>query len=223
MEQLEKIEQERTQNAATVAELKKECDAQSDEVSGLFRQKADKAVRELAQIQKNNLYKELDHCKKIGFLLAHNWRVVAMKKCLDAFASIIKKYNGKAYGPKTAEKMKDEFKALSGGCGFWMEECGVEFYKINPCYSKIDKAYPAYNKAENKKPQLLYNNKINGDLTASDFYFYQSEYVDDIPAKLASIESKADELRKARKAYEDAQAAYRAEWVNGFDDVNRIW
>ena len=222
MELLEQIERERTQNAATVAELTKKCDAQSDKVTELFRQKADKAERELAELQKNNLYKELAHYKKIGFLLAHNWRVVAMNKCVEAFITIIKKYNGKAYGPKTAEKMKAEFKELSGGFGFRIDEFDVEFYKINPNYSKVDKAYPIYNATVHKKPQLLYNNKINGELVKSDFSFYKSDFVDDIENKIALIASKADELRKAREAFEAARSAYSHEWINGFDDVNRI-
>lgn len=222
MELLEQIERERTQNAATVAELTKKCDAQSDKVAELFRQKADKAERELAKLQENNLYKELDHYKKIGFLLAHNWRVVAMNKCLDAFITIIKKYNGKAYGPKTAGKMSAEFKTLSGGFGFWMNAEKAEFYQNAPWYSKIDAVYPAHIVTERRTPQLLYNNKINGDLTASDFYFYKPEFINDIPTKLATIASKADELRKARQAYEAARSTYSREWVNGFDDVNSI-
>lgn len=146
--------------------------------------------------RKNNLW-------LIKLIYQHNARLVFFSENLPLVLDILKKYEGKPYGKKTAEKISDEVLAATGckftiHTGYFMSENYYELYKEKDGYYKYNRLNftAGYNEHFDLKP-LLIDNKIA--IYEPEQYILRDEkgrYIED-------PEQQAEELKKAYKQVED--------------------
>lgn len=214
MKTLNEIREERQANAAKVAEL---------------NEKIDKAVnswrtKDPAPEDFETLGAELETAKKIGLILKHNYNHRLAADVLPALVEVLKKYNGKKYGEKTQEKMRDEFEAMTG-CGLYLERA---IFSQECNHAKIYEMRDGYKRGEEIEFCTAINNYIINDdniiqaQPADAFKLYDySEYIENPAERVAELAEKKKELDELRNAFNKAVDAYNALTVNGIDHEKR--
>ena len=144
----------------------------------------------------------------------HNYRIALFEEIAPAIVETLTKYNGKAYGPKTREKIRNEI-SVKTGCHFYIQERSYcsEIHISNDVlfYSNaLDIETWTDDDAGNRKRwELLPGNKINAP-ALENLKIYNSEYIDDpagrareLKAAYENILEKKDELEKSCNAYNE--------------------
>lgn len=214
MKTLNEIREERQANAAKVAEL---------------NEKIDKAVnswrtKDPAPEDFETLGAELATAKKIGLILRNNYNHRLAADVLPALVEVLKKYNGKKCGEKTREKMREEFKAMTG-CGLYLARVTFS-QKCN--HAKIYEMRDGYKRGEEIEFFTAINNYIINDdniiqaQPADAFKLYDyHEYIENPAERVAELAEKKKELDEMRNAFNKAVDAYNALTVNGIDHEKR--
>lgn len=214
MKTLNEIKEERQANAARVAEL---------------NEKTERAVnswrtKEPAPEDFATLGAELATAKKIGLILKNNYNHRLAADVLPALVEVLKKYNGKKYGEKTQEKMREEFKAMTG-CGLYLERF-IFSQKCN--HAKIYEMRDGYKRGEEIEFCTAVNTYIINDdniiqaqpADAFKLYDYR-EYIENPAERVAELAEKKKALDELRNAFNKAVDAYNALTVNGIDHEKR--
>lgn len=214
MKTLNEIREERQANAARVAEL---------------NEKIDRAVnswrtKEPFPEDFATLGAELATAKKIGLILKNNYNHRLAADVLPALVEVLKKYNGKKYGEKTQEKMREEFKAMTG-CGFYLERFSFSQKCNNAHIYEMRDGYKLGEEIElctAANTYIINDDNIIQAQPADAFKLYDyRKYIGNPAERVAELAEKKKELDELRNAFNKAVDAYNALTVNGIDHEKR--
>lgn len=142
---------------------------------------------------------------------ADNTRAALLAELKPAALAILAKYNGKPYGPKTADKISDAMKEATGyrmRISHEYSRSRVDFYPATGYHwpTGFDRdltiSYFDRNPDGDRRPILTADNKID-TTSAAAFTGYNADAID-------APEKRADEIRAALAALNEAAAAYNA-------------
>lgn len=148
--------------------------------------------------------------------LSDNARRAFFAEVMPGIIEVFSKYDGKAYGEKTREKIHNEIKTrFNCGCyisaSYYSQTLNIYslnsdgFTDWNGIEIELNAAYDAEAR-ETKNP--LVNNKINLKNLEVMRLANCPEYVENIPARVAEIRAARNAAEEAWKQYEKAQAEY---------------
>ena len=191
----------------TLQEIKKEIEANQEvkRANDAERAKADNAfiaahrahdrdAAGLASLEIDKIKKTAERISARGKVLTNNYNYILVEAGKNALAEILKKYDGKKHGAKTAEKIRDE-----------MREKGFSFY-FPTNYFTLAKDSISINEretsgrgveiwTENRAKIIDENNTIHAEAVAEVVNRYK--FIDNIETYLDEIERLTDETRKA--------------------------
>ena len=213
MKTLNEIREERQTNAAKIAEL---------------NEKTERAVnswrtKEPVPEDFATLGAELATAKKIGLILKNNYNYRLAADVLPALVEILKKYNGKKYGEKTQEKMREEFKAMTG-CGLYLKRFTFSQKCSNAHIYEMRDGYKQGEEIEffTANAYIINDDNIIQAQPADAFKLYDCrEYIENPAERVAELAEKKKELDELRNAFNKAVDAYNALTVNGIDHEKR--
>ena len=192
----------------TLQEIKKEIVANQElkRANDAEREKADNAFiaahkahdREAAGLASQEIYKLQKNAERIsarGKVLHNNYNYIIVETGKAALDEILKKYDGKKHGAKTAEKIRDE-----------MREKGFAFYLPDTHYLSPEKDAISISEratywrevevwTKNRAKIVDENNTIHAEAVAELANPYK--YIDILEAYLDTIERLTDETQKA--------------------------
>lgn len=192
----------------TLQEIKKEIEANQEvkRANDAEREKADNAfiaahkahdrdAAGLASIEIEKLQKAAKRISARERILTNNYNYILVETGKTALAEILKKYDGKKHGEKTAEKIRDE-----------MREKGFSFYfPANHYLSQVRDSIAINERGANGRGAECWtknrakivdeNNTIHAEAVAEIASPYK--YIDNIETYLDEIERLTDETRKA--------------------------
>lgn len=179
-------------------EVKRANDAECEKAKNAFiaaHKGHDRDAAGLASLEIDKLQKAAERISARGKVLTNNYNYVLVETGKNALAEILKKYDGKKHGEKTAEKIRDE-----------MRENGFYCYlPANHYLSQIRDSISlnergAYGRGveiwtENRAKIVDENNTIHAEAVAEVVNRYK--FIDNIETYLDEIERLTDETRKA--------------------------
>lgn len=192
----------------TLHEIKKEIEANQEvkRANDAEREKAnkdfiaahkahDRDAAGLASLEIDKLQKTAERISARGKVLTNNYNYILVETGKNALAEIMKKYDGKKHGEKTAEKIRNE-----------MREKGFSFYFPTNHYlspiidSIVINERGAYGRGveiwtENRAKIVDGTNTIHAEAVAEIVNCYK--YIDNIETYLDEIERLTAETRKA--------------------------
>lgn len=191
----------------TLNEIKKEIEANQEvkRANDAERAKADNAfiaahkahdrdAEGLALLEIDKIKKNAERISARGKVLTNNYNYVLVETGKNALAEILKKYDGKKHGEKTAEKIRDE-----------MREKGFSFYFPTNYLSQAKDSINinergAYGRGldswtKNRAKIVDENNTVHADAVAELVSPYK--FIDNIEKYLDKIERLTAETRKA--------------------------
>lgn len=191
----------------TLQEIKKEIEANLEvkRANDAEREKADNAfiaahrahdrdAAGLASLEIEKLQKNAERISARGKVLTNNYNYILVETSKAALAEILKKYDGKKHGEKTAEKIRDE-----------MREKGFAFYFPNNHFTQKKDSISINERGacgrwveiwtENRAKIVDENNTIHAEAVAELASPYK--YIDNIETYLDKIERLTDETRNA--------------------------
>lgn len=185
---------------------------------GSIKEKVDFRKEHKEEIEENNkklvpLYlKDEDFSLKVKYL-KNNSKVAIFNEVMPVALEVLKKYNGKPYGEKTALKIRNE---IIEKCGFrfYIYENKYNIYGVNPHSDDVEirVKYSSDKKA-------LVNNKIQLVSMEDLEICYVGEYVEDIDGTIEKLREAHENARKAWEEYKKATEVYNDLTVDG---INRI-
>ena len=192
----------------TLHEIKKEIEANQEvkRANDVEREKAnnafiaahrahDREAAGLASLEIDKLKKNAERISARGKVLKNNYNYILVEAGKNALAEILKKYDGKKHGEKTAEKIRDEMREKGFSC----------YFPGNHYLSQVRDSIEinergAYGRGveiwtENRAKIIDENNTIHAEAVAELASPYK--YIDNIEKYLDKIERLTDETRKA--------------------------
>lgn len=213
MKTLNEIREERQANAARVAELNEKTD----------RAVSNWRTKEPVPEDFATLGAELATAKQIGLILKNNYCHRLAAEVLPALVEVLKKYNGKKYGEKTQEKMREEFQAMTG-CGLYLKRFTFSQKCSNAHIYEMRDGYKRGEEIEffTANAYIINDDNIIQAQPADAFKLYDySEYIENPAERVAELAEKKKELDDMRNAFNKAVDAYNALTVNGIDHEKR--
>ena len=178
-------------------EVKRANDAEREKANNAFiaaHKAHDRDAAGLASLEIDKLQKNAERISARGKVLTNNYNYVLVETGKNALAEILKKYDGKKHGEKTAEKIRDE-----------MRERGFAFYFPTNYFTQIKDSITinergAYGRwldiwTKNRAQIIDENNIIHAEAVAELTNPYK--YIDILEAYLDTIERLTAETRKA--------------------------
>lgn len=156
--------------------------------------------------------KDEDYSLKIKYL-KNNAKIAIFNEVMPVALEVLKKYNGKPYGEKTALKIRNE---IIEKCGFrfYIYENKYNIYGVNPHSDDVEIRV----KYSSDKKTLV-NNKIQLVSMEDLEICYVGEYVEDIDGTIKKLREAHENARKALEEYKKACETYNDLTVDG---INRI-
>lgn len=189
--------QEIKNEIAANQEVKRANDAEREKANNAFiaaHKAHDRDAAGLASLEIDKLKKNAERISARGKVLTNNYNYILVETGKNALAEILKKYDGKKHGAKTAEKIRDE-----------MREKGISFYFPTNYLSQAKDSISinergAYGRGveiwtKNRAKIVDENNTIHAEAVAEVVNRYK--YIDNIETYLDEIERLTDETRKA--------------------------
>lgn len=182
-----------------------------------------RAEREAATAEKKVLEVE-------QHILRDNARRATFDAVMPQAVAILKKYHGKQYGPRTAEKISEELKAKCGCtirlcAGKWLQDIDLTPLDSNSHSGTMFKyddfsIYKPTDNHGNKAPILTAENRIDAaDLDPADLRLYDChEYTENPREHARHILAELEKLDKQRKELENAISAFNALLPSGIDN-----
>lgn len=178
-------------------EVKRANDAEREKANNAFiaaHRAHDREAAGLASLEIDKLKKNAERISARGKVLTNNYNYILVETCKAALAEIMKKYDGKKHGEKTAEKIRDE-----------MREKGFAFYFPTNYISQAKDSISinergAYGRGveiwtKNRAKIVDENNIIHAEAVAEVVNRYK--FIDNIETYLDEIERLTAETRKA--------------------------
>lgn len=144
----------------------------------------------------------------------YNLQVAALEELKPVIIQILEKYQNKQYGPKTKDKIRNEFKELTGfHISFFDKTYYTEIYAID-----YDHHFSLNIDSDNDH-KVLVNNRIQL-VTADHLRVYNvNEYINDIPAYIEKLKEAYTALQEKYKEFDALAHAYNDLCVG---DVERV-
>lgn len=157
-----------------------------------------KVTKELEALYKKECYLNL-----VLKLQRYNLQVAALEELTPIIIQVLKKYQNKQYGPRTKEKICDEFKELTG---FYISLYDKGFYtKIYTSDMNSNFKLEINTKNDIK---ALENNRIKV-IKSEDLWAYGvHDYVNDIPSHIEKMKEAYSTLKEKYKEYDVAMHNY---------------
>lgn len=158
-------------------------------------------------------YKHNNNIKIAIEILKDNAKQALFAELIAPICEIWNKYEGKAHGEKTSEKIRQELKTVTGyyiSISNRWRDARIAVYLPNdtPAPFRDLEICPVWN--GNDQPALDSHNKIV-KLNPESFRVYCcGEYVDNVPEHVEKIRKAHETAKVAEKALEDAVSAYNA-------------
>ncbi len=178
-------------------EVKRANDAEREKANNAFisaHKAHDREAAGLASLEIDKLKKNAERISARGKVLTNNYNYILVETGKNALAEILKKYDGKKHGEKTAEKIRDE-----------MREKGFSFYFLTTYFTQAKDSISinergAYGRGveiwtKNRANIVDENNAIHAEAVAELASPYK--YIDNIEKYLDKIERLTAETRKA--------------------------
>lgn len=178
-------------------EVKRANDAEREKANNAFisaHKAHDRDAAGLASLEIEKLQKNAERISARGKVLTNNYNYILVETGKNALAEILKEYDGKKHGEKTAEKIRDE-----------MRNNGFAFYFPTNYFTQVKDSISinergAYGRGvdvwtKNRAKIIDENNVIHADAVAELASPYK--YIDNIEKYLDKIERLTAETRKA--------------------------
>ena len=156
--------------------------------------------------------------------MENNRKALLYKAILPAIIEILNRYNGKKYGEKTREKMREDFKTMTG-CTFYIQNESYSRDKI--CFALLDSNGCCYAGdyitiwPKQYEIKILYNNEINGALTAHDFSSYDFKpFIEDVNGQVKKVMKAYKDAEKAREKYAETIHTFNALTVGRMRNID---
>lgn len=177
-----------------------------------FRKEHKKEIEENDKKLISLYLKDEDFSLKVKYL-KNNAKVAIFNEVMPVALEVLKKYNNKPYGEKTALKIRNE---IIEKCGFrfYIHENKYNIYGVNP-YSDDVEIRVKY--SSDKK--ALVNNKIQLVSMEDLEICYTSDYVEDINETIKKLREAHKKAREAWEEYKKTCEEYNELTVDG---INRI-
>ena len=191
----------------TLQEIKKEIEANQEvkRANDAERAKADnnfmnahkahdRAAAGLASIEIEKLQKAAERISARGKVLTNNYNYILVETGKTTLAEILKKYDGKKHGEKTAEKIRNEMRERGYDCYF---PATHYFSQEKDCININERGYGRGLEiwTKNRAKIVDENNTIHAEAVAEVVAPYR--YIDNIEKYLDEIEQLTHEVRVA--------------------------
>lgn len=189
--------QEIKKEIAANQEVKRANDAEREKADNAFiaaHKAHDRDAAGLASLEIDKLKKNAERISARGKVLINNYNYILVETGKNALAEILKKYDGKKHGAKTAEKIRDE-----------MREKGFSFYFPTNYFTQAKDSISICVRGDiggrldiwtkNRAKIIDENNIIHADAVAEVVNRYK--FIDNIEKYLDKIERLTAETRKA--------------------------
>ena len=150
----------------------------------------------------NALSRKESYLNLVLKLQHYNLQVAALEELKPVIIQILEKYQNKPYGPKTKDKIRNEFKELTGFyISFFDKKFYTEIYAVD-----YDHHFSLNIKTDND--YILENNRIQL-VTADHLRVYRvNEYINDIPAHIEKMKEAYNVLQERYKEFDAAMHDY---------------
>lgn len=156
-------------------------------------------------------------------LQRYNLQVIALEELTPVIIMVLEKYKNKQYGPKTKDKIYNEFKELTGfNIGFFDKTYYTEIYVVD-----YDHHFSMNIDTDNDH-KVLVNNRIQL-VTADHLRVYRvKEYINDIPGHIEKMKEAYTALQSTYKEFDTAMHNYNDLCVGDIETVpycylNTVW
>lgn len=151
----------------------------------------------------NALSKKENYLHLVLKLQRYNLQVAALDELTPVIIQVLEKYQNKQYGPRTKEKICDEFKELTG---FYISLYDKGFY--TEIYTSDMNSNFTLKINTRNDIKALENNRIQV-ITSEDLWAYGvHDYVDDIPAHIEKMKEAYMALQSTYKEFDGAMHEY---------------
>lgn len=193
MKTLQKIKKEIEANQ----ELKRANDAEREKADNIFiaaHKAHDRDAARLASLEIDKIKKNAQRISARGKVLTNNYNYIIVETGKAALVEILKKYDGKKHGEKTAEKIRDEMRELGFAFYFPTNYFTQAKDSISICVrGDIGRGLDLWTK--NRAKIVDENNIIHAEVVAEVVNCYK--YIDNIEKYLDEVERLTDETRRA--------------------------
>ncbi len=179
-------------------EVKRANDAEREKANNAFiaaHRAHDRDAAGLASLEIDKLQKNAERISARGKVLTNNYNYILVETGKNALAEILKKYDGKKHGAKTAEKIRDEMRekgfSLSFPTNHYLSPI-IDSIAINERETS-GRGVEAW--TENRAKIVDGTNTIHAEAVAEVVNPYK--FIDNIETYLDEIERLTDETRKA--------------------------
>lgn len=168
-----------------------------------------KVTKELEALYKKECYLNL-----VLKLQRYNLQVAAFKELTPVIIKVLEKYQNKQYGPRTKDKICDEFKELTG---FYITLYDKGFY--TKIYTSDMNSHFSLEINTKNDIKALVNNRIKV-ITSKDLWAYGvHDYVNDIPVHIEKMKEAYTALQSTYKEFDAAMHNYNDLCVGGIEQV----
>lgn len=151
----------------------------------------------------NALSRKENYLHLVSKLQHYNLQVAALEELKPVIIQILEKYQNKQYGPKTKDKICNEFKELTG---FYISFFDKNFY--TEIYAVDYDHHFSLNIDTDNDHKVLENNRIQL-VTADHLRVYRvNEYINDIPAHIEKMKEAYNVLQERYKEFDAAMHNY---------------
>lgn len=162
----------------------------------------------------NALSRKENYLHLVLKLQHYNLQVAALEELKPVIIQILEKYQNKPYGPKTKDKIRNEFKELTG---FYISFFDKNFY--TEIYAVDYDHHFSLNIDSDNDHKVLENNRIQV-ITADHLrVFNVNDYINDIPAYIEKLKATYNNLKEKYKEFDVLAHAYNDLCVG---DVERV-
>ena len=144
----------------------------------------------------------------------YNLQVAALEELKPVIVQILEKYKNKQYGPKTQEKIKNEFNELTG---FYIHFFDKNFY--TEIYIVDYDHHFSLNIDSDNDHRVLENNRIKVVSTDHLRVYNVHDYINDIPAYIEKLKTAYNNLKEKYKEFDALTHSYNNLCVG---DIERV-
>lgn len=146
-------------------------------------------------------------------VIANNLLLILYKDVMPTIVEVLNSFEGKAYGPKTSEKIKKIILEKTE-CSIWIEESYTDKIHVHKTYSCNFECGLKGNK------KILVGNKIQHiDIEELEIWYVNSAYIDDTEAYAEQIINIHKEAEAKQKELEEICSRYNRLAVNGINHI----
>lgn len=213
-------------------EIREAEEKQNAEIDRYFSTFEGLTIKERIAQEKENPEAKAEHLQRIAEtqetitngklklkLMQNNARISLFNEVMPLVLEVLQKYNGKAHGEKTSQKIREEIKEKTN-CFVYVKS---DSFSISPC-GIIGNTYDVTcgTKYENgNKKKVLIDNKINlVSMEDLEVYYINRTYFDDLEATVEELKRIHAEAKKKQEELKALCSQFNKLSVEGIKDLN---